>query len=97
MTSLGVVAHTIEDDEEWLIKLWEVNYIMSYDILYNFSMRWAIVLSSKKRILLNLNWICLKKLDVKQKRVTCASCKNGTSNGIKACMEGLVFSKGNLV
>ena len=48
MTSLGVVAHTIEDDEEWLIKLWEVNYIMSYDILYNFSMRWAIVLSSKK-------------------------------------------------
>ena len=48
MTSLGDVAHTIEDDEEWLIKLWEVNYIMSYDILYNFSMRWAIVLSSKK-------------------------------------------------
>ena len=38
-----------------------------------------------------------QKIRDKTKRVTCASCKNGTSNGRKACMEGLVFSKGNLV
>ena len=71
MTSLGVVAHTIEDDEEWLIKLWEVNYIMSYDILYNFSMRWAIVLSSKKNTAQLKRDLCQKIRDKTKESAVC--------------------------
>ena len=38
-----------------------------------------------------------QKIRDKTKESDVCFMQNGTSNGLKACMEGLVFSKGNLV